>query len=75
MSGNAQLGTDYTLSGPTGQVVIPANQGSATITLTAIHDAKKEKGEKAKLVLSGNASYTLPKKAGKSAVIKITNVP
>jgi hypothetical protein len=41
----------------------------------ALHDTAKEKGEKAKVILNPNANYRLPKKNGKSATIKITNVP
>ena len=75
VAGNAQLGNDYLLPNPIGQVVIPAGQTSVNVTLTAMADGVNEKGEKAKLVLTPNASYLLPKKAGKSATIKITNVP
>src|SRR6185437_1926842 len=33
--GTAALGTDYTLDGPTGQIIIPAGQGSATVHMHA----------------------------------------
>jgi hypothetical protein len=63
------------LSGPAGQATIPPQQSSATITLSALADMRKERGENVKLILAPNPGYHLPKKAGKSAVIKITNVP
>jgi hypothetical protein len=74
-AGNAHLGSDYTLSGTVGQVVIPAGQTSATITLTALHDNTiKEKAESAKFILNPNAGYNLPKKAGRAVTVKIINV-
>jgi len=74
VSGNAQVGTDLTLN-PMGQVVIPAGQTSATITLNAMTDATTtERAEKVKLTLSPNAAYQLPRRNGKSATVKITNV-
>jgi hypothetical protein len=69
VSGKAHLGTDYTLSGPAGQVVIPAGQDSASVTLNALNDALTERGEKVKLILSASAGYTLPKRAAKSATV------
>ena len=74
LAGNAQLGNDYLVTAPIGQVVIPAGQTSATVALTAMTDGLNERGEKAKLILSPNAAYLLPRNAGKNATIKITNV-
>jgi len=74
IAGNAHLGTDYTLSGTPGQVVIPAGQSSIDIIFTALSDPAKEKAEKAKLTLTPNSAYRMPTQSGKSAVIKINNV-
>jgi hypothetical protein len=74
VGGSAQVGTDFTLN-PMGQVVIPAGQTSATITFDAMTDtATTERGEKAKLTLNPNATYRLPRRNGKNATVKITNV-
>jgi len=64
MSGKAQLGIDYTLSGTAGQVTIPANQISATVTLHAINNSRT-KSAKAKMTLHSGSGYTVskPKKA------------
>jgi len=61
VSGNALLNTDYTLSGTPGQVVIPANTASATITLHALTDSVKEaNGEAAKIVVEPGTGYSVP---------------
>ena len=64
MSGKAQLNTDYTLSGTPGQVTIPADQSSATVTLHALNNART-KAAPAKMALQPGADYKLgnPKKA------------
>jgi hypothetical protein len=69
--GNAKLGIDYTLSGTPGQVTIPAGQSLATVTLQALLDNKREKTEKAALVLQRGSGFRLanPKKA----TVSITN--
>jgi hypothetical protein len=41
-SGSAQLGQDYTLSGPPGQVVFSPGQTSATVTLNALQGSKSK---------------------------------
>jgi hypothetical protein len=43
MSGNAVLGTDYTLSGTAGQVTIPMGQSSGTVVLI---DTKTSKAKR-----------------------------
>src|SRR5206468_12834671 len=58
MSGKAQLNTDYTLSGTPGQVTIPADQSSATVTLHALNNARV-KPAPAKMTLQAGAGYTL----------------
>jgi hypothetical protein len=61
VAGNATLNTDYTLSGTPGQVVIPANTETATITLHAITDSKKEPdGEAAKITVEAGTGYDVP---------------
>lgn len=76
VTGKGTLGTDFTLSGIPGQVVIPAGQTSVMITLHALLDTVTEKNESAKIKLSKGVDYKLPKgSGGKSVTIKITNVP
>jgi hypothetical protein len=45
VGGTATPGQDFTLSGVPGQIVIPAGQTSASITLSALTDAAIEKQE------------------------------
>jgi hypothetical protein len=73
MSGKAQEGTDYTLSGTPGQFTIPPGQSSATVTLHALADMVNEKNDKAKMKLSTGADYELGKP--KKATVTIINVP
>jgi hypothetical protein len=77
MSGKAKFGTDYTLSGSSGQVVIPAGASSATVTLTALTDMlPKEKNETVTMTLSKVAKggpYVLS--SVKKATLTIVNVP
>jgi hypothetical protein len=74
-SGTATPGTDYTLGGTPNQAVIPAGQTSVTIPFHALLDtATTEKRESVKLKLSAGTGYKL-NKTGKSATIKIINVP
>jgi len=61
LDGSATLNTDYTLSGTPGHVVIPANTASATITLHAISDTKKEPdGEGVKITVEPGTGYDVP---------------
>jgi len=60
MSGKAIQGSDYTLSGPPGQVIIPAGQTSGSVTLSALIDNKKEKAEKATMTLQPGSGYDFP---------------
>ena len=73
MSGKAQLGVDYTLSGTPGQVFVPANQSSAAVTLHALNDNSKEKAEKATMTLQGGSGYTVASPS--QATISIRNAP
>jgi hypothetical protein len=61
MSGQAVLGTDYTLNNSSGQIDIPAGASSATIVLHAVPNRPTRKGEKATLNLSANAGYKIGK--------------
>ena len=72
ISGNAVYGTDYTLGGSVGQIVIPAGN-SAVQHPVARHGWVCHVGKplKVKLKLSNGVGYKPPKKAGKSAIIKI----
>jgi hypothetical protein len=74
VGGTAALGTDYTLDGPAGQIVIPAGQGSAAVHMHAAAlsaAAGKTTGKTVKLALTTNSGYKMPKRGGKSATVKI----
>jgi hypothetical protein len=58
MQGKAREGIDYTLSDTSGQVLIPANQTSATVTLHALSNARK-KDLNATFVLQQSSNYTV----------------
>jgi outer membrane biosynthesis protein TonB len=73
MSGKAQQGTDYTLSGTPGQVTIAAGQNSATVVLHAIADHIRERNETAAMILNAGVGYKLPKNA--KATLTIINGP
>jgi len=60
MSGKATQGTDYTMSGTAGDVLIPAGQTSGNVTLTALNDNVKEKKEKAVMTLQSGSGYQFP---------------
>ena len=53
VSGSATGGQDFTLSGTPGEVVIPAGQSSASVTLTALHDGTTENQETVTLTING----------------------
>ena len=72
ISGKAAFGADYTLSGTIGQIIIPADQASAMITLNALTDNLSEKAEKTKLTINKSASYKTSR--AKKAMITIMNV-
>jgi hypothetical protein len=72
MRGTALNGTDYTLSGMPGQVILTAGQTSATVTLHSIADHVKERNETAILVPNSGAGYKLPKR-GTKATLTIRN--
>jgi hypothetical protein len=61
MSGQAILGTDYTLSGTPGHVTFPAGQSSATVTMHSLEesDERREGNEAATMTLSKGAGYKL----------------
>jgi hypothetical protein len=61
MSGQAILGTDYTLSGTPGKVTIPAGQSSATVTMHSIEDSDErvDRNEAATMTLSKGSGYKL----------------
>ena len=67
MSGSAKLGSDYTLSGTTGQIEIPAGQSSGSVTLhaNANSSGKKQKKKTASMILQSGNGYKVgkPKKA------------
>jgi hypothetical protein len=57
MGGNAILGQNYSLSGSSGQVIIPKGATSVTVTLTVIRGTKKAKT--AMMTLNSGATYNL----------------
>jgi hypothetical protein len=61
MSGQAILGTDYTLSGTPGKVTIPAGQSSATVIMHSIEDSDErvDRNEAATMTLSKGSGYKL----------------
>jgi hypothetical protein len=71
MSGSAQNGVDYTLSGSARQVTIAAGQNSAIVTLHAIADHVKEKSETAIMAVNSGAGYKIPRRA--KATLTILN--
>jgi hypothetical protein len=60
MSGKAMLGSDYTMSGTPGQVIILAGQSSGSVTLSALIDNQKEKAEKVTMTLEPGSGYKFP---------------
>jgi len=58
LDGTATEAIDYNVS-PSGQVVIPAGQSSATVTLTPIVDGDIEGSETAILTITDNGAYTV----------------
>ena len=73
--GTAALGTDYTLSGAQGQVVIPAGHNTAMIHLQAVSNQTPRRREVAKLRLQAGSNYRIPKLNGKSVAVKIVSGP
>jgi hypothetical protein len=70
MSGKATLGTDYTLSGTPGRIIIPAGQASATITLHSLVDnVHRERNEVATMTLQRGTGYRLSNKRALVAII------
>lgn len=78
MSGKATLGSDYTMSGTAGQIMIPAGKSSGSVTLSAIVDnVKEKKGETATMTLQPGSGYnfaTTPSTSGKKKK-PTTNAP
>ena len=75
LSGKGSVGTDYTVNGLMGQVVIPAGQSFADIVVTTFSDTSKERSEKVTIKLSPGQGYTLPKgKSAKKAKLIIQNI-
>jgi len=59
LSGNAIFNSDYTLSGTPNQIMIPPNQTSGSVTLTAI--TMKTRGrEKTTMTIDQGTDYLLP---------------
>ena len=74
--GSATLNTDYTLTGIPGQVVIPLNQPSASITLHALTDTVKEtNGENARIAVVAGSGYSVSPSPGDKIGITILDPP
>ena len=74
MSGKASYGSDYTVDGTPGQVVIAPGASSAMITMHALADNTKEKGEKVTFTLEQGPGYNLAKqKKSRKATVTIVN--
>jgi hypothetical protein len=73
MGGTAEPGADYTISNNSGQLTIPAGEGSATVVLHAIADQTKEKKETAAMTLIKGTGYKLPRRP--KAVVTIVDGP
>jgi YVTN family beta-propeller protein len=58
MKGKARLGVDYTLSGTPGQVTIPQDQSSVTVTLHALPNNRK-KAAPVKMIVQPGSGYFL----------------
>jgi len=68
-AGTATIGSDFT--GPTGSVIIPAGQASATVTVTPVDDLLVEGNETVILTLMANSAYVLG--SARSATVTITD--
>jgi hypothetical protein len=75
MSGKATPGTDYTLSGSPGQIVIQAGQTEGSVVLTALIDNKKEKPEKVTMTLQPGSGYNFGPPSGKGKKKKSSKAP
>jgi hypothetical protein len=73
ISGTAQNGSDYTLSGTFGQVTIQTGQSSATVILHAVVDHHNENSETAIMTLTSGTGYTVPSNFKKATVTIPTN--
>ena len=70
-AGTASLGSDYTLDGAVGQIVIPAGQSSAGIHMRSYPNSVTRRAKTVKLKLNSQTGYKMPKRNGKSATVKI----
>jgi uncharacterized protein (DUF2141 family) len=57
MSGSAHLGTDYTLSGTVGRVVIPAGQTMANVTIHALPNPARSTDRQATMTITNGPGY------------------
>jgi hypothetical protein len=71
--GTATFNTDYTVSGTPGQVAIPANQASASITLHAVTDTIKDGGETARFAVGAGAGYQVAAAPGNKVGVTIND--
>jgi hypothetical protein len=70
MSGKARSGTNYTLSGVSGEADIPAGASSTTVTLHALNAPMRRKSARATMTIMPGPDYTLsnPKRASVAIV-------
>jgi hypothetical protein len=57
MSGSAHLGTDYTLSGTVGRIVIPAGQTLANVTIHALPNSARTTDRQATMTITNGSGY------------------
>ena len=69
--GSASLGSNYTLDGTIGEVIIPAGQTSTAIHMHSYPNTITGRGKTVKLKLNNHAGYKMPKRNGKAATVKI----
>jgi hypothetical protein len=72
MSGSAQVGADYTLSGVLGQTDIPAGASSTAVVLHALN-GMGDKSDKATMTLTATGNYKVSKP--RKATVTIANLP
>jgi hypothetical protein len=74
LGGTANFGADYTLSGTTGQAVIPPGASSVVVFLDALNNDAPPSVATVTMTLGAGAGYKLPKSpTGKAATLTIDN--
>ena len=72
LSGNAIQGTDYTINGTPGEIVIPAGETTGSVTLHVLGNSSRNKKRKATMTLQPGTGYHLAaKKKFRKATVTI----